>query len=353
MRPWLIVTITFITGCASSAPYPKGVCGYLVDEQLDVFDIRKEQMHSLRPFVERQLASNNLPKASRYAIAPNGKYVACLETNKINVVDLSTGQCLRTISAPRECIDIGALSWKPDSSGFIFYAEEYKPTGGDPGNPLGKGYIAIAEAPVFECHAISGIGQISNRRGAYSLATQAWCSNARFVFGDDDAVKTYDVASETVQVLCKGYDPIGASQNSYVFQKRLNGCAALGNASFLMKLDREKLQPQPMRNATLNLAIERPVISPDGNYFIFVNRSFGTSLLGLAGGFDYSLVIYDQTHNMYTRIKNLEPCAGFYFFNLDFTNPADGPLIKLVANAVWVQPLDMDGWETRLSKKTR
>jgi hypothetical protein len=349
----LITAVTFMVGCTRTSPFPKAVNGFLVDDQLNVLDIQEGRCYSLRPLVEQQLTRNNLPKARAFSIAPNGIYFACIDyTEKIHVLDLSTGQCLNSLSLPQNCVDVGPISWKPDSSGFIFYVAtaKYLPerSASDPGN-IGSGFIEIAPGPGFHPHALSAVGRITNCWGTHSLARQAWCSDNCFVFGDADSVKAYDVVAGTVQTLSPGYNPMGASRQSCVFQKVPAGYADLGDVTLAISLADKRLQR--LTNAALHLAVEQPVISPDGIYFIFINRTFGTTLFGLAGGFDYCLAIYDQVEDKYTKIKDLDPCAGFQFFDLDFTRPADGPLMKLIDCAVWVQPHDMKTWRSWLSSK--
>src|ERR1035437_3166339 len=118
----LILAVTASIGCARTAPFPEAVRGFLVDDHLNVLDIRGGKLYSLRPVVEQQLSRCNLPKAGTFSIAPNGMYLACVDdTKKIHVLDLSTGRCVKSLTLPPECVEVGAISWKPDSTAFIFY----------------------------------------------------------------------------------------------------------------------------------------------------------------------------------------------------------------------------------------
>jgi hypothetical protein len=127
----------------------------------------------------------------------------------------------------------------------------------------------------------------------------------------------------------------------------VGGYAELGDAGTIHADIRFRL----LGDAALHLAVEQAVVSPDGSYFIFVNEGFGSDMFGIAEGPDYSLAIYDQVRDKYTKIRDLSASAGFYFGNLDFTGPADGPLINLICRAVWVQPYDAKTWSSWLSPK--
>ena len=349
---FLILAVTASIGCTRTAPFPEAVHGFLVDDQLNVFDIRAGKFYSLRPVVEQQLTKCNLPKARFFSIAPNGMYVACVDDAKnIYVLDLSTGRCVKSLSVSKDYVEVGSISWKPDSTAFIFYlaTAKYMPQdSASDRNNIGKGFIEYASGPDFQPHALPAIGRITNRWGTYSLARQAWSTNIRFVFGDGDTVKVYDVFAGTVQTLSNGYKPIGVPQQRYIFWgATVGGYAALGDAGTIPADIRFRL----LGDATLHLAVEHPVVSPDGNYFIFVNEGFGSDIFGIAEGPDYSLAIYDQVRDKYTKIRDLYASAGFYSGNMDFTRPADGPLINLICRAVWVQPYDTKIWSSWLSPK--
>jgi len=343
MKTLFSVALVFLIGCARTAPYPNDVRGFLVDGELDVFSLPEENYTSIRPFVEQVLARNSLHKGIRYAIAPNGVYVACLdEGKKIHIVNLSTEQCLQTLSLPQDCLEVGAISWKPDSSGFVCHIRTSKWVNGQPFT-IGEGYILFAEEPEF--HWRNLVGNITDLYGELALSREAWCSNDCFVFCDRGIIKTYDLSDKTTKTLTAGYNPVGLPPQKYLFSTNhgywsVFSCGSIEGGAATRLVDETGIA-----------VIRKPVISPDGNFIVFVNDRLGSN--SFAMGIDYSLAIYDLRQNKYAEIRQLVPCSGFYWFGLDFTGPADGPIIKLVSNAVWVYPLDMDKWWAMMSKKAR
>jgi hypothetical protein len=333
-------------GCAKIAPFPDGVRGFLVDDKLEVFRLPEGDQKSIRPFVERVLARNSLPKCVRYFIAPDGIHVACLgEGKKLYIVNLATAQCLQTLNLPPDCARVGALSWKPDSGGFTCYIRtQWNPNLSDTG---GAGDILFAEAPEFHWRKL--VDHVTDLSGESSLSRQAWSSNECFVFGDREVVKAYDLLNGTIKTLTAGCNPAGFPPQGYLFATEHGYWSVLSLRSIEGGTAKRLQNEGDMRTSIA--IIREPVVSPDGHFIVFVNSRAG-SFLGVCG-IDYNLVVLDTRQNKYVEIRQLVPCRGFYWFDLDFTDPADGPIIKLISNAVWVQPVDWNGWRCWLSKQIR
>lgn len=332
MKAIVLAPLVLMLGCAKTAPYPNSVRGFLVDEELNVFAIPGGDNKSIRPFVDDVLARNNLPRGIRYSIAPNGLYVACLDAaKKMHVVELSKGKCLQTLSLPQDCVEVGDVSWKPDSGGFVCHMRTSKYTSYDPLSPAGHGYCILALGPRFQYQILNQVGDITECWGAVSLTSQAWCSNDCFVFGDGNTIKACDVSKGTVQNLFEGYSPIGVYPDQCVYRddvsrRGIRLLRRIGGGDPVSLTNRHDVR---MLNA--------PVVSPDGNVCVFLNEQWGSSLFGLAAGLDYWLTVYERRQDKYTSTTRIR----------------DDDTIHLIANAVWVQPVDAEGWRTWLSKKTR
>lgn len=335
-RLLLVISAAMVScGCNNTSEVPGGVVGLLVDDHLKCLDVRTGIIRSIRPVVDgilkRSSRSGGLRRV-RYVASPNGRYVACLSgENTIDIVDLAAGKALQSFALPEDCIEAGAISWRPDCSGFVCHVRTSTWDATQP-TTSGTGYILAVSLNEPGLRELSGIGRISELWATTCLADTAWYSNNCFLYGDGKDIKAYDLPTRQVKCLFEGYSPIAAAPDGCIYQTQVNSrglfeCRRIDGSN-----------EKPLTDYQGTGVLNRPVVSPDGRFLVFLNESWGSTLFGLAGGMDYTLTTYDRHQGRFAEIRSLEGSFG-------------APEATIMATAVWVIPLDVVGWKRMLGMR--
>ena len=326
----ILLFIAVITsGCDNATRVLDCAGGWLVDSQLNCMHIQKGEVTSIRGAVEQTLAHSAVDECIRYVISPNGKHVACVgQANEVSVIDINARKLLQSLTPPEDCVQIGAISWKPDSAGFVCHIRTAR---WDPDKPGSRGIGRILMASVGDpgYSPLPRAGRVVEYWGAQSLREQAWCSDSEFLFGDGSKIKAYDLARNSVEPVCEGYDPIAMSPNGCLYRssnepRTLWRLRQIGDDDAVTLTNHKGMR-----------VLHQPIVSPNGNTFVYLNARLNSTLFGLGIGFDYSLVMYCRGTEAYAELRPVS-------VNRE---------MSLTYGMVWVQPSDMARWKAILATK--